>query len=247
MFDLGHLILFCVFLCIPAGLAVLLTKLKVNTKWVLYVCMGLCLISEIIKTHYFVRETEEGYYMFKNSMPLHLCSIQIIFIFIIGLTKKQKTREFFVSFFIPTALMGAFMALVIPTTYLTYGAGHPLTYQYFGFHGMLVFLALYLYIKEYKRLNVKSYLQCLSLIALLFVGSIYVNSALQDGMANFFYTAKPPIENLPVLNLNNGWLFYMFSLICVGVLLISCAYLPILIRSVRQRFGAKKDKPTPSV
>ena len=81
------------------------------------------------------------------------------------------------------------------------------------------------------------------MIFLMFVASIWLNSILSDTgsksdkyYTNFFYSMKPPLEGLPVLNLNNGWFAYFFTIIGIGLFAITLVQLPFIIKSL------KKDK-----
>lgn len=47
------------------------------------------------------------------------------------------------------------------------------------------------------------------------------------------------MDNLPVLNLKNGWFAYFFTLIGIGVVAVSAVYLPSIISEIR---AMKKEK-----
>lgn len=242
MFSWQHILLLFIFLAIPITLSILLAKKKVNLKWILYVCLGICFLSEVTRICFFTRETPDGFYMFKNTIPLQLCSVQVIIIAIMALTKNENIKKNLIAFFIPTALMGAVMALIIPSNLIAYGPWHVINFQYFIYHSMLIFLALFLYITNFKKLNIKSYITCLTLMGLFFMGSIFVNAMFQEGGVNFFYTAKPPVNGLPLLNLNHGWYLYIFNIIWIGALLITLTYLPIIIIDIKNRRKNKLEK-----
>lgn len=53
------------------------------------------------------------------------------------------------------------------------------------------------------------------LLALTFV-MLYINGALAAYDTNFFYLTRPPMENLPVLNLAAGWYAYFLRLIALA-------------------------------
>ena len=64
---------------------------------------------------------------------------------------------------------------------------------------------------------------------------LYVNGALSAYDTNFFYLTRPPMENLPVLNLDKGWYVYLLRLVSLGVVLISLFHLPFIISSERRK------------
>lgn len=50
-----------------------------------------------------------------NAMPFHLCSMQIFVVFYITFAKQSSVKEKVKSFFVPTALLGGILAMLIPT------------------------------------------------------------------------------------------------------------------------------------
>ncbi len=64
---------------------------------------------------------------------------------------------------------------------------------------------------------------------------LYVNGALSAYDTNFFYLTRPPMENLPVLNLDKGWYVYLLRLVSLGVVLISLFHLPFILASERRK------------
>lgn len=64
---------------------------------------------------------------------------------------------------------------------------------------------------------------------------LYANGALSAYDTNFFYLTRPPMENLPVLNLDKGWYVYLLRLVSLGVVLISLFHLPFILASERRK------------
>ena len=64
---------------------------------------------------------------------------------------------------------------------------------------------------------------------------LYVNGALSAYDTNFFYLTRPPMANLPVLNLDKGWYVYLLRLVSLGVVLISLFHLPFILASERRK------------
>jgi hypothetical protein len=42
---------------------------------------------------------------------------------------------------------------------------------------------------------------------------------------------KPPMEGLPLLNLNHGWFVYFFTIVLLGLVLITLIHLPFMIKN----------------
>ena len=258
MFSLFHIIFLAVTLPVTVGLAIFVGKKWGWNKWVLYVCVGICIVSELTKITYLVLteggsyvvndagNNEWSYYLLQRHLPFNLCSIQIIFIFIITFATASKLTKPLLAFMYPTMLGGGIMALLIPTSSVNHGWFTPISFQFWIFHAMLIFLALYIIITKYKELNMKSYFTALVMLAGTLIFAIYINAILggAETGVNFFFVARPPMENIPILNFNNGWVVYILNLTWLAILLTSLCYIPIFVRAIRQRIRAKQISPT---
>lgn len=242
MFSTAHIIYLVLTIGIAVIAAIILSKKIGWSRRVLLVCCLICILSEVTRTIRFIHVNLDNnmYYLYANTIPLQLCSIQIISIFLITFSKNVKLVKNVKSFIIPTGIGGAFFALLIPVNLMTFGPWDLLTFQYMIYHSMLLGLSLYIYLTHYKELNIKSYIIANSIMLLLMYLSIFVNSALQNHGTNFFYTAGPPAENLPLLNMANGWLPYILNLIWIGLLMITLIYLPVIISDIK-RLKNKKN------
>jgi uncharacterized membrane protein YwaF len=191
----------------------------------------------------------------RSQLPFHLCSIQPIFILIVKLTKNEKLKDTLLKLIFPTATLGAFIAIIICT--ITVRWNNPQVYEYFFFHAFLVIFAISIVTKKQIEITWKSHLQTMGIMFLVFVASIWVNSVLSVTSVdpsdivlkssdidtyiytNFFYSMKPPLDNLPILNLDNGWFVYFFSIVLIGLTAISLLQLPFIVRSALKQ---KKQK-----
>ena len=61
-----------------------------------------------------------------------------------------------------------------------------------------------------------------------------MNSMLAQYETNFLYLRKPPMDNLPVLNLNNGYFVYILILIFLAISLLTIVHLPFMITRKRR-------------
>ena len=78
-------------------------------------------------------------------------------------------------------------------------------------------------------------LQNMLMLLILVIFNIYVNSALSVYDVNFMYLTRPPMENLPILNLDNGWYMYLLSLLLVGLLLTTIFQLPFVLININRK------------
>jgi len=223
-------------------LAVIVSKKFGFDKKVLYVCVGISIASELTRLIVQTAETPNGYYLNPEFLPFHLCSIQIFFIAVITFTKNEKLKEACIAFMYPTLLGGGLMALLIPTSSVNFGFFSPLSFQLWIFHAMLIFLALVMILTKQVKPKMHSFYTALIILAGAFVFAMFANSAFggAEAATNYFYIARPPLENLPLLNLNLGWYMYVFNLAWIAVLLISLTYIPIFVAIARSR---AKEQP----
>lgn len=229
MFNLTHIIWISLGICYIVALFVCTKKNIIKGKTPLYILMVVAVVSEVIKmSGEFVPAEGGGMVLTPQTLPFQLCSIQIFLIYASYFMKDEKKLSILEAYMTLTMLLGGLLAIFIPTygTSFTYIG----TYQYFIFHFSIVYYGLYLIFIKKIDLGLKKYKSNVLLLLLTFVFAIWINSFLQCGNTNFMFVVRPPMENLPILNLNHGWYVYILSLITVGLLLVSLFHLPFIIK-----------------
>lgn len=242
LLGLKHLILMGI------SLVFIIVGILVARKWRLEkmtkVLLGIGLASELIKIFYFIitNEAELGGVLPKTDLPLHLCSIQLIFLTFLVYSKNEKLKDLIISFMIPSCLFGGLAAILIATTSSLNGLWI-LSLQYFGYHASIVVFSLVLLISNTIKLTVKHYFGCLKFVVLLMMFAIYVNSIIYDGTSdiNFMYVVSPPQPGLPFLNEDYGWVVYMAHYASLVVLCVTLCYIRPIVQAIR---GKKADKIT---
>ena len=172
-----------------------------------------------------------------NALPFHLCSMQIFVVFYITFAKASPTKEKVISFSVPAALLGGIMAMLIPTDGVDFR--DPRAYQCFVYHAGLVWLALYFIRTRQVDMGWKAYGRNLLILLCLAGIMIYVNGAFFAYGTNFMFLTRPPMENLPILNLNHGWYVYFLSLALLAAALMTLAHLPFILAERRRKNGVK--------
>lgn len=172
-----------------------------------------------------------------KALPFHLCSMQIFIVFYITFAKASPVKEKVISFSVPGALLGGIMAMLIPTDGVDFR--DPLAYQCFVFHAGLVWLALYFLRSKQVDMGRKAYGRNLLILLGLSGIMIYVNGAFFNYGTNFMFLTRPPMKNLPILNLNHGWYVYFLSLALLAVMLMTLVHLPFMIAERRKKTGVK--------
>ncbi len=251
MFTVYHFIwlAICLLFC---GIALWqLKKHKPALKKVLsWACIG-CILSETVKTLSVLEMvpsadgTSMHLYLEMQHLPLHLCSIQILFIFYSRFAKESKAKEILLAFMYPSCTLGAFFAILLPSIFSTsiepYQAfTHPLAYQFFLYHAMLVVLGLYIAMSGEVKIRGKHYFYSLGILGVLAFISLYLNSMFAvptyangelmsvEYSTNFFFTQNTPIGI--ELYTKGQWFLYMAIILTLALVLIGLFYLPFILK-----------------
>ena len=229
MFTTNHFL----WLALSAAVAVVyfFWSKKHTEREVLNVMCAVAILSEVVKIFCMIEFDGQRAVIDAGILPFHLCSIQIFIIFALRLSKNEKLREFLYALSYPAAIIGALLALLIPTEGVAFGEVHP--YQYFLYHAFLVAFGFWTYHDRKYIFSGKSILQALIGLLLCAWLAFYVNSF---SGKNFMFLVEPPLENLPYLNVDHGWGVYFAHLICAASVGLVLPYLPVLLRK------KKKDK-----
>lgn len=255
MFSYQHFIWVGISIALIVTSLILLKKYKVSLKTLLTICCGICIASELIKIFTMIEivPNEAGTAMYPyielQHLPVHLCSIQIILIFFCRFAKDSKLKNMIYGFMYVTCSIGAAFAIALPSVFNTtitanQAFTHPIAYQTFIYHAMLIVLGLYIPMSKEVDLKFKNYWSSLLVLALMAFCSIYLNSLFatvvyKDGalmsvehVTNFFFTYIPPIAGIN-LTLKWHWFVYLGVLIALAFVLLFIFYLPYLIKEVK--------------
>ena len=181
-------------------------------------------------------------YLPMNHMPLHFCSIQILFIFYTRFTKNRQRRDAFLSFMYPTALCGAILALAMPSIFQTsitpaQAFTSLLSYQFFIFHSMLIALSILIARSGEVEFNRNTMVRTMLIVIGLGILSIYLNSMLAsptyvdgtlvsvDFMTNFFFTTQNPL-GIRLTAIWQWWL-YLVIITVLACLAVFFCYIPL--------------------
>ena len=246
MFSLNHFIWLGICILVIVALLIINKKFNLSFDTNVTILFITAILSETIKisngmTVEITKEVDGVMqtftYLDQTKLPFHLCSIQIFFILILKFViKNESTKEKLLAFMCPTMLLGGILAIFIPTEGVEFN--RIVLYEYFLFHAIIIYFAIYLLVSKKIKITWSTYIRnCLCLI-FLSVCAIWINSILQDGAVNFFFVSRPPMDNLPLLNLNHGWGVYYLTLLGIGIFLMSLFHLPFILT---------KKKTLPSV
>lgn len=243
IFGIKHIILFSISFVLIALLFIMARKLKFATVTKIMLYVGI--VSETIKIFYYIIQNEEKYggVLPKTDLPFHLCSIQIIFILILNLSKNEKLKRFLVSFMMPSCLFGGIAAILIATNSSLNGMWI-ISLQYFAYHVAITVYSLYLATSKEYAPTLQDYFNCLKfLLGMMFV-AIYINSIVYDGVSNinFMYVAGPPQDGLPFLNDEKGWLSYILRYAFVIIVAVTLFYIKPIVLKLKEKFKPNNDK-----
>ncbi len=238
MFSLNHFIWIGLTAVFILGLFCFVRHKKAEFSFVLSILWGICIISELTKmlSNMIPTGYNGGCVLDPGDLPFHLCSIQLFLIFTLKFfVKKQETREKMLGFMVPTMLLGGIAAIMIPTVGVEFVKPH--VYEYFLFHGAIIFFALYVLKKRLVTWSWKVLGRNLCYAGLAAYVVSLLNSILSTGFpeVNFMFLVRPPMEGLPVLNLDHGWFVYVISLVSLAVVLLAAFHGVVIWAQNRSR------------
>ncbi len=159
-----------------------------------------------------------------GSLPFYLCSLLIFAFFYLPFAKEGKFKSFLLSLTVPVGLIGSLLAILMATS------GTDFTdidaSQCFLYHAGMTWFAVYLIATKQVDLGKKAWLTNLIALSCLVIGMLWVNSILQVYDTNFWYVACPPMEGLPLLNLDHGWFVYFGTLVALGFIGVTAVHIP---------------------
>lgn len=234
MFTINHfiwIIICCAFIIV---LLLLSKKLNFSLKTASLTMSIICIVSEVSKMMSdMIDNVDGGMSLSPKSLPFHLCSLLIFFVFFILLGKDGKLKQTLINFLSSVGIVGSILAILIPTTGVAFDEIAP--YQDFIYHSGLIWFAIYLIMFKHAKLNFKAYITNISILLFLTFMMMYVNGALSAYGTNFFFLVRPPMDNLPIINMNHGWYVYFITIILSGLVLMTIFHLPFIIINKKKK------------
>ena len=232
MFTVNHFIWLGISIILITGLLILSLKLKLNKHQAISIMCIISILSELCKVFSHIKyvngvDWTEGGVITPNALPLHLCSLFIFVFFFLFFNKNEKIEKHIISFFVPIGIVAATLALLLATSGVEFNKPQP--YQCFIYHSAMVYLALYFIVTKQVTITFKDMMINIVVLFALSIVMIWVNGAFRTYDTNFFFVVRPPADNLPFLNLNDGWYAYYFRLLLTGLLLEIIFSIPYLI------------------
>lgn len=182
-----------------------------------------------------------GYVLDQPQLSFHLCSLMIYSTILVNTITNQKIVATLKSFMVSCLFIGASMALLIPTEGVDPAA--PRVWQYMLIHGVHVFYGIYLAVIEKVDLSFKAYRNNLKMLLGVTLLAFLMNSVLEQYGTNFLFLRVPPMDNLPLLNLHNGWGIYFLTLAAIACTLLLLIHLPfIVLDAVRKQKMPKRTE-----
>ena len=241
MFTINHFILLVISVAIIISYVLLNKYKKISLEKNLTFMFIICILSEVTKilvnmeslqtidpiTQEVVFE-QSGTYLSPTSLPFHLCSIQIFFIIALKFfVKKESTKSIILGFMFPSAVIGATCSLLIPTEGVLFT--NPQVYEYFIYHACLIGFGISIIVNKWTIIDFKTIGRNFVIIWIITLFNLWMNSVLSFAHTNFLFLARPPMENLPYLNDDKGWIVYFVRLILLATVLLLFFQLPFAI------------------
>lgn len=255
MFSINHFIWIGIcFVLVILG-CIYFKKENPSFKKIISITFYFALASELIKVFSVIEmvpiEGKDGLYPYLELryLPLHLCSLHILSFIYLKFSKKNSTfKTWLLSFMYPSCILGGIFAIILPTIFSTSISVkeafiHPLAYQTFLYHTMLILFGIYISRNKEVNLEKDGFRKSIISICLLSFLSLYLNSIFtipvyENGKlisvaatTNFFFTSLAPLP-IPFTSKWN-WLIYLIVICLVAFMLIYVLYLPIIRRNKR--------------
>ncbi len=228
MFTTNHFIWIGISAAFVALMLILGGKKNFSLKTAGYIMSAICIFSETSKIMSDMIESEAGGRVLDpRSLPFHLCSMMLFGVFFITFGKDGKAKQYVIDFISVMGALGSVCAILIPTNGTDFSS--ILSYQCFVYHAGLLWFSLYLIVSKKAKLGLKAYVRNVAVLLSLVLVMLYVNSILSVYNTNFMYLVRPPMKNLPFLNLNSGWYVYFMHVLSLGAVLISVFHLPFIV------------------
>ncbi len=238
MFTPEHFLWIGICAAFIAMLTVLSLRFRFSFRTSALIMAGIALTSEICKilTHMqFVNgdDSSEGMVLEAGALPFHLCSLLIFAFFYLPFVKNEKFKNYILSLSVPVGIIGSLLAILMATSGTAFD--EPFSYQCFIYHAGMMWFSIYLIATKQVNLGKKAWITNLISLFSLAIGMIWLNSALQTYDTNFWYVVRPPVEGLPVLNLNYGWYAYFGTLLLLGFIGVTVVHLPFIITERKRK------------
>lgn len=233
MFTTPHFIWLAISVVIIVGMFLIKNKFNLSFNAILNIMLVMSIASEVTKILCNMMDApggRTGKILDPGDLPFHLCSIQIFLMFILKFfIKTESGKQKMLAFMCPTMIIGAVIALFIPTVGVEFTVVQ--VYQYFIYHAFLIFFASYILKEKLVDWQWSDYPRNLAFLGGFALLCMWINSALSGVLprVNFMYLVRPPMENLPILNLDNGWAVYFITLLILAVVLIGLFHLIVML------------------
>jgi len=204
-YSYNHLMIVCVIVITAIILAFTLNHHSCQTKSVLAISGSILVILEVFK-QLLLTYVRGGFYSWSD-FPFQLCSTPMYLCFIYLLV--PKFRPVISDFIMVYGFIGAIASFILP--YSSFYGYLFLTTQSLAWHGILLFLSIFLFLKREKAPLWNSYCRVSVLYLALSVIAVVINALTYDiseGETNMFFFG-PGFPNVGILNIikdNYGWL-----------------------------------------
>lgn len=221
IFGTKHLIGLLFVAIMIAVLFVIVRRRESNSKKVMLIASITFIVLEIIKLSTMI--INKGAFPM-NQLPLHLCSLPLYVYPILYFTKEESLVNRYVKpAAYATVLAAGIAALVLPTNIL--GSNEqwiPFTGNFyplisFIFHGLMIFIPAYMLYSGYYKPKYSDIPKAMLSTSCLMIAALVANAILDKDYMLLNTGKGSPLQFL----LESGQLVYTFSMIGLGLLVIS--------------------------
>ena len=264
MYSQGHIIFIIISLFLVLVGTLICYKFNFPADRVIKTCLIFALIGELSKTMMTMEivpvvETvvENGVLVYKNTgkfspyleakhLPFHLCSLQILFLYLAIIVKNAKWKKRILSFIYSTALIGGLLAIFLSTVATEFSSTVEFltsirAWEFYLYHVMIIVVAMVIvHDKKCDISFVDIKWTCILMFVLDFM-SIYLNAIFSVPLynngallgvtyvSNFFSSYQHPL-GIQIAN-KNEYFMYLAQRFVFAVISFIIVYLPLLKRN----------------
>ena len=218
-------------------------KYKFSYKTATYIMFGIYVASEIAKIflQFHIIDGQLKFIFNATFLPFQLCTVTIFLVTYLVFAKNEKRIEYVKSLVLEITMIGAPLAMILPTSFVRVDPNilfdsftEPEIYRFFIYHAGMIWYGLYLLTTKQVKMGFKPWWQSYLGLMFLMLNTIWINALLKDYNTNFMFTVAPPVNGIPLLNLNHGRFVYLLVYASLFAIITFLFQLPAIIKQSKK-------------
>ena len=220
IYSASHIISLLIIVLVIVSSLFLIKRESERNRQLFKIILGWCaLITQIIYTIWICKN---GVFSIKDSLPLNICSVSLILVFLSVIVRKKVVINLLYFWGLP----GTVYALLFPN--LIFGFPHFRFFEFFIAHAIILWMVLYYLIIEKLDIGNREMLIAYIVTITYLLGVMFLNELLRS---NYLYLRRKPVfESFFDLLGNN----YQIKLFCGLFFLFKILQIPFVFRKYKK-------------